>query len=477
MRTLDNLLAFSPELWLLAGAILVFVVARLRPGLSATGIALGALLLAFLALLTQLKSTITILDGAFILDGYALLIDVTVLGAAALTLLLTWAEIVPGESRSGELAGFVLLATLGGLLAASAAEMVALLVALELLAVNLYLLAALARRGGDAAHAGLGYLILGMAGTAILVYSLALVFGLAGDTRFSAAGRALRLTHPGQPAALLAISLLLIGFLGKLGLVPVRWWTRAFDRGVPMRVLAFVSSAGMVVGLAAFTRLLWSLFEGTAIAYAPLLAAVAAIAMTGGTLLALAQSSVRRLLAYSTVAQGGYALTALVGLRHDGVSALLVFVVALAITNLCAFAAMIAYSRAVHSDAIGDLAGMSRSMPGAAVVLAVALASMTGLPPLAGFFGKFAVLQAALVGGYAWLAVIGVFNVLLAALCYLRVIRVAFFDPPVYEVAPPRRDWSVRLAMGLTTAALVLFGLGLGPILTAASHGQHALSH
>ncbi|MDQ6883089.1 MAG: NADH-quinone oxidoreductase subunit N [Candidatus Dormibacteraeota bacterium] len=475
--TLGNVLAFTPELWLLAGAIAVFALARFRPGFSATAVGIGAVVLAFLALLTQAKQTITILDGAFLLDGYAFVFDVAILAAGAIALLLSLADAIPGESRAGELAGFMLLGTIGAMLAASAAEMVALLVALELLAINLYLLAALARRGSDAAHAGVGYLVLGLAGTAILVYGLALIYGLTGETRLTAAGRAMRAIGSGQPAALLALTLLIVGFLGKLGMTPVRWWTRAFDLGVPMRVLAFVSSVGVLAGFAAFTRLIWSLFSSTSVGYATLIAAVAAIAMTGGALLALAQTSVRRLLVYSTVAQGGYALAALVDLPRNGVSALLVFAIALGLTNLCAFAATMAYGRAVHSDAIRDLAGMARATPWVAVVFGLALASLIGLPPLAGFFGKFVVLKSAVDGGFAWLAVVGVVDILLLAICYLRLVRAAFLDPPVYEVPPHRFDWSLRLAMGLSAAGVIILGLGLGPLFTAARYGQHALLH
>ncbi|HEY8738784.1 MAG TPA: NADH-quinone oxidoreductase subunit N [Candidatus Dormibacteraeota bacterium] len=477
MRTLGNLLAFSPELWLLAGAAAVFVLGRLNPGLWSTTVAFGALALAFLALLTQFTSALIILDGAFVLDRYAMFIDVIVLAAAAVTLLASAADLLPGEPRGGEFAGFLLLATIGAMLVASAAEMVALVLGLELLAVNLYLLAALARRGSDAAHAGLGYLILGMAGSAVLLYGLALIYGLTGETRFAPAGLALREIGPRQPAVLLALSLLLVGFAGKLGLVPVRWWTRAFDRGVPLRVLALVSSVGLTAGFASFTRLVSATVTGSSVPFPVVLAVVAAIAMTAGNVLALAQTSVRRLLAYSTIAQAGYALAALVDLRHSGISAMLIFLSALALTNLCAFAAMIAYSRAVHSDAIRDLAGMSRSTPGVAIAMGIALASLIGLPPFAGFFGKFFVLQAAVEGGFTWLALVGVVNLGLAALCYLRVLRVAFLDPPVYEVVPPPSDATLRAALGFAAAGVVFFGLFLGPILTAAGYGQQALPH
>jgi NADH-quinone oxidoreductase subunit N len=363
------------------------------------------------------------------------------------------------------------------MLAASAAEMVSLFLALELLAINLYVLSVLARRGLAPATAGLGYLVAGAASSGLLLYGLALVFGLTGETRLSGTGRAMAALGPNQPAVLLALTLILGGLALRMGLLPVRWWPRGFEAGVPLRVIIFVQSAGVVVAFAVFGRLAASTFASSRIPYAAVFAGVAAVAMTGGNLLALTQSSVRRLLVYSTIAQGGFALAALTDLKGAGLSALLVFLVALALGNICAFAAVIAYARLVHSDAIGDLAGMSRSAPGLAYALTVALVSLIGLPPVAGFFGKVLVLQAVVDGGYAWLAVVGVANIAFAAFGYLRLLRIIFVDPPVFEVAPARLDRGIQVAVVLASVGLVFMGLLLGPLYAAASYGRAALLH
>jgi len=477
MKTFGNLLAFSPELWLLAGAIVIFVIARLRSGVSTAMVALATLVLAFLALATQFKQTIVILDGAFLLDGFAIVIDVVVLAAAALTVLASQADILPGDGETRAVPGFLLLATLGALLAASAAEMVSLLLALELLAINLYVLSVLARRGLAPATAGLGYLVAGAASSAVLLYGLALVFGLTGETRLGATGTAMAALGPNHPAVLLALSLILGGLALRMGLLPVRWWPRGFEAGVPLRVIMFVQSAGVVVAFAVFARLAASTFAGSRIPYAALFAGVAAVLMTGGNLLALMQASVRRLLVYSSIAQGGFALAAFTDLKGLGLSALLVFLVALALSNICAFAAVIAYARMVHSDAIHHLAGMSRAAPGLAFALAVALVSLIGLPPVAGFFGKLLVLQAVVNSGYAWLAVVGLANIVFASFGYLRLLKIAFVDAPVFEVAPVRLDLGIQAAVALTSAGLVFLGLLLGPLYAAASYGRAALLH
>jgi NADH-quinone oxidoreductase subunit N len=477
MRTFGNVLAFSPELWLLAGAIVVFLLARVAPRTSTTTVALVILLLAVLALATQFKQTITILDGAFLLDGFAIVVQVVLLGAAALCLLAGGADILPGESHAAGEPGFFLLATLGAMLAASAAEVVSLFLALELVAINLYVLTGLARRGAGGISAGLGYLLLGAASSATLLYGLALVFGLSGETRLPAAGQALAALRGTQPALLLALCLVLAGFALRMGLLPVRWWTHGFETGIPPRVTMFALSVGVVSAFAVFGRIAVSTFGGSHIPYAAVIAVVAAVAMTAGNLLAVTQSSVRRLVAYSGIAQAGYALVAFTDLKRLGIAALLVFLTALALTSICAFATIIAYARWVHSDAIRDLAAMSRHTPGLAVALGLAVVSLAGLPPVAGFFGKLLVLQAAVDGGFAWLAVVGVLNIALAALGYVRIIRVAVVDPPVFEVAHVRLGLPIRAAVALSGAGILFMGLFLGPLYSAASYARSAILH
>src|SRR2546423_9583687 len=285
------------------------------------------------------------------------------------------------------------------MLASSAAEMVSLFLALELLAINLYVLAGLARRGAGGISAGLGYLVLGGASAAVLLDGLSVVFGLSGETRLPAAGQALAALHGTQPALLLALCLVLAGFALRMGLLPVRWWTRGFETGVPPRVIMFALSVGVAAAFAVFGRIAVSTFGGSHIPYAAVIAVVAALAMTGGNLLALTQSTVRRLVVYSGIAQAGYGLVAFTDLKRAGIGALLVFLTAMALTGICAFAVILAYARSVHRDAIRDLAAMSRTTPGLAIALGLAVVSLAGLPPVAGFFGQPAALPAPVDGG------------------------------------------------------------------------------
>jgi NADH-quinone oxidoreductase subunit N len=433
--------------------------------------------LAFAALATQFKQTITILDGAFLLDGFAIVLDVVVLGAAALSLLASQADVLPGDLEQPVVPAFYLMATLGAMLAISAAEIISLFVSLEVLAVSLYVLAALVRRGPGSMTVSVGFAVTGIAASGIVLYGLALLFGLTGHTQLHAAGTALAALKPNQPAVLLTLSLLIVGFGFRMGVAPIRWWIRGFEIGVALRVLVVIYSVGVVAGFAVFGRILTSSFAGTRIGYAPILAIVAAVTMTAGTLLAITQNSLRRMVVYSAIGQAGFGLAAFTDLSRLGLPALTVFLVALALTTTCAYAAVIAYARSVHTDVIRDLAGISAPMPALALALTLAFLSMAGIPPLAGFFGKLLILQATIDGGYAWLAVIGAVNILIAAFGYLRVIKAAFVDPPIYEVVPARLDTGIRAGLALACIGVVFMGLLLGPLYSAATYGRNALLH
>ncbi len=478
MKTLDNLLVFSPELWLLAGAIVVLVLGRGQAE-ARPGVLLGLLALAgsFLALATQLRSTLLILDGAFVLDGYAKFFDVVFLVAAALTLVM--ALTAPGafEPPSASFSAFVLLATLGAMLAASAAEMVSVFLSLELLGISIVLMALLARRGAASAHAGIMYLVSSVVGSAVLLYGLAIVYGLTGETTLRAVGTALVERSASEPVVLAAVVLLIAAFALKLGFVPLHWWLAETFQGAPLPAAAFLSSVGIGAAFAVFARLIQATFGPTKVGFPLVLAVLAAGTMTYGSLAALGQTSIRRLLAYLTIAQVGYGLASVAAVQHGGLNALLLFALTLIITNLGACWALLAYSQAIDGDRVADLAGMSRYAPALALIAAISLASIAGVPPLAGFFGKVFVLQAAVQAGDSWLAVIGVANILLLVFAVVRVIRVASLDPHTFEIDAVRLGRPVAAGLGLTAAAVIALAIFLGPLYAAAAAGASALGH
>ncbi len=476
--TLDNLLALSPELWVLGSALIVFGLAVIRRGqapLPGNLVAVAGLAGAAGALITQVRSNINILDGAYLVDGYAVFFKALFVGAAALTLLIGFTDAERFRPHAGEFPGFILLATLGAMLMASAADMIALFVALELMSLNLYIMATLVQRDPQSAEAGLKYLIIGVASSAVLVYGLALLYGLTGETALQAVGRALAGRGASEPALLLALVLVVGGFAFKLAVVPFHWWVPDVYEGAPLPVVAFISVGAMAAGFALFLRVVLLTFGTTRLAWAALLAVLAAVTMTLGNTAALRQSGVKRLLGYSTIAQAGYLLTGAVGLRQGGLPAMLFFLLAFVFTNLAAFAAIIAYTRIIGSDQIEHLAGMWRRAPALALVMVLAFASLIGIPPLAGFFGKVFVFVSAVEGGFAWLALLGVLNSAVSAVYFLRVIRVACFEPPTFELTAEPTDPAMRLALGVTAVGVVVLGAFLTPLLSATDYGAAPL--
>ena len=469
--TIQNALAFIPEGWLLLGAVVAFTLGRVRTGSEdqTSVVGLVAVVLALAGLLTQLRSSITIFEGAFVVDGYTRLLQGIVLASAAACLLLALADRT--WTPAPDFTGFLLLATTAAMLIAGAADLVSLALGVALLGMGLGVMALEARPSSP--PAGLGAFIASTLAAAVIAYGFALLYGLSGETALAAVGR--RLAQAGsRPALAVALALVLAGFGVLVGMVPVHWGLQSIFQRAPLPVSAFTGSVAVTAALGGLMRVV------TGVAASPstvslLLAILAAATMTGATVAALGERSLRRLLSWILVGQAGFGLAALVGARQGGVAALLVFSASLAAGLLAAVAPLVAYVQRVHSDRVGDISGMASYAPAPAAVLALALASLSGIPPLAGFFGRLLVLQAVVDAGYSWLALIGVASTVLAAFSALRLVRTVFLDPPVFEVHPVRPHRAQGAALGLGTLAVVAFGAFLGPLLGFATVAARAV--
>jgi NADH-quinone oxidoreductase subunit N len=472
--TLSNALTFTPQGWVLLGAVVAFILGRVRPQAEdATAVvALGAVAAGFAALLTQLRTSIPIYDGAFVVDGYTRLLEVVVLVAAAICLLLTLADRT--WNPTPDFAGFLLVGTAGAMLVAGTADLTTMVIAVALLGACVALLVVAARPASFAAGAAVLALVTSVIAVALLAFGAALFYGITGETALVPLGRALAQHAMSTPALVLGLGLIVAGFGILIGIVPVQFGVTFTFQRAPLPVLAFFSGVALPALLGALTRLLAAAFSASSTT-SLLIAILAAAAMSAGSLGALGERSLRRLLAYLLIGQAGYALMAATALRQGGVAAALVLIVSLAAGSLAAVAAAIGYTQRVHSDRLADLRGMAAYAPGAALVLAIALASLAGVPPLAGFFGKLLALQAAVRAGYAWLAMIGVLSTFLSVAVAVRVVREAFFEPPVFEVDDMRPHRAEGLALGLTAVAVIAMGAILGPLLSVATVGARAV--
>lgn len=461
----DSLRAWWPELALGLGALIVIVLGvsatSTRPALAAAWLTL----LAAAAALTQVPvpPATDVFFGLILCDPFSLAFRWIALGAVALTLLLLMdsPEILP--SLRGESLGLLLCLGLGLMLMAEANHLLMAYVAMELVSLTSYLLAGFLDESRSAEGA-LKYLLIGALSSGIMLFGMSLLFGLTGQLAFPELSRAVAaLPAEAQPALLGAVALMLAGLAFKISMVPFHLWTPDAYEGAPVAVTALLSVGPKAAGLALLLRVMTAL-EPAWPALLPLLVGLTVATMTLGNLVALVQTNVKRLLAYSTIGQVGYLLIGFCVHTRLGLEALLVYLVAYLFMNLGAFACVLAVVNGTGSESVEAFRGLSRRAPGLALLCALFLLSLAGLPPLLGFFGKFLLFGSAIEAGQAGLAVAAVVNSAIALYYYVNIIR------QMYLVAPQRTDAlatspALRIALGVCAVVVVLCGLFPGPLL------------
>ncbi len=407
------------------------------------------------------------LGGMLHYDMLALIFRTMVLLAGALTCFISTAS--PGVARQGEYYVIILVAVMGLSLMSAASDLIMVFLALETASISLYLLAGFLRDNPRSAEAGLKYYLFGAATSGLLLFGLSLLFGFAGTTNIYAMAGPLSGLFTGSPQGafglLLALLLVFVGLGFKIAAVPFHFWTPDVYQGAPTPVTAFVSTASKAASFALLVRFFSVAWPVEAAPYwTGLLAAVAVITVTLGNLLALVQRNIKRMLAYSSIAQAGYALFGVVALtRTDiGVAAVAFYMFMYVLTNILAFSVIIVVSNTAGSDEIADFAGLHRRAPYLALAMVLALLSLGGVPPLAGFFGKFFVFAAAVQAGYVWLAIIGVLNAILGLYYYLTVIKVMYVDPEP-DTRPIVATPALKAVMWIAGVGVLVMGTVAGP--------------
>jgi NADH-quinone oxidoreductase subunit N len=354
------------------------------------------------------------------------------------------------------------------MLLTSTQDLIAIYVALELTSISQYVLAAFLRNE-RATEAGLKYLLLGAISSAVLLYGMAFLFGLSGQTGLAGIFDAVAASGSAtRPAFILAVVLLAAGFGFKLAIVPFQMWVPDVYEGAPTPVTMYLSVASKAAGFAVVLRVfIEALGHPNLLSdWTVIFAVLAAISMTVGNVIALLQSNIKRLFGYSSIAQAGYMLVGIAaasGLDGDptpGASGVLFFIAGYAFTNLGAFVAIIAISNRIGTDRIADYAGMIRRSPFLAMALALCLVSLTGIPLTAGFWTKLYIFNAAVRADLVWLVVVGVVNTAISAYYYLRIAGLMLFQPPESE-SPVRPTWP--LVLGGAVAALGVLVVGFVP--------------
>jgi NADH-quinone oxidoreductase subunit N len=399
------------------------------------------------------------LGGMIRYDGLALVFRTIILIAGGFTSLLSLD--VPKLGRQGEYYAIVLVATLGMSLMSAAADLIMVFVAIETTSISLYVLAGYLRDTPKSAEAGLKYYLFGAFIAGVFLYGLSLLYGFAGTTSIYGLAeplRALMNTPVGIFALAVTVLLVVAGFGFKVAAVPFHFWAPDVYEGAPTPVTAFISTASKAASFALLLRVFTAIWpvEAQPI-WVSVLAAISALTMTVGNLLALVQRNMKRLLAYSSIAHAGYTLMGIVALSDLGAAAVAFYMFLYVLTNLAAFAIVIVFSNATGKDDIADFAGFSRRSPFLSLMMVFALLSLGGIPPLAGFFGKFFLFSAAVNAGLIWLAVVGVLNAIVSLYYYLSIMKVMYVDPPEETTRIPVPA-ACAIVIAVTVIGILLMG-------------------
>ena len=405
--------------------------------------------------------------GLFVLDPFALFFKVILLLAAALSLLLSDSWLRSRSLSTGAPYALLLLSTSGMMYLVSAGDMITMFLGLEVMSVPLYCLAATLRWDDRSVEAGMKYLVLGAMATAIFLMGVGLLYGFQGlhgggvDSEITALRSALLSTSAATLPAYASIGglLLLVGLLFKISAAPFHMWTPDVYEGTPTPFTAFMSVAVKAAGAAVIIRL----FGGEVLArlgLQELLWLVAAVTMIVGNFMALVQSNIKRMLAYSSIAHGGYILVAVLAGTADGQAAVLYYALAYTMGNLAAFSVLVYLSgQGLEVESFDDLRGLGSRYPLVGAVMGIAMLSLAGMPPLVGFFAKFSIFMAAIAEGYIWLTVIGLLTSAVSFAYYLRPMIVMFMRPEGAVEVSRSMDRRLALGMALSTVAIVALGV------------------
>ena len=375
----------------------------------------------------------TIVAGALRIDDLALIADLVCAVAAVAAVLLAWRARAPREAGQGEFHSLMLFSLMGMAVLVSAQDLITLFLGLGLLSIPLYVLCAAEYRREGSLEAGLKYLIIGSVGSATLVYGLALIYGATGQTGFGGIAHVLASQSGGgllgDPLLLTGIALVIVGFAFKASVAPFHQWTPDVYEGAPTAITAFMATATKAAAIAVFLRFFDFTLTAEHVNWAPALAALASVTIIVGNVGALGQSSLKRLLGYSGVAQAGYMLTGLVVGTRLGVSATMFYVVAYLLMNLGAFAVIVHQERVSGSDRMAALSGLGRRSPLLAWSLTIAMLALAGIPGTIGFIGKVQLIHSLVNGGYGWLAIVLVVGAMISLGYYLRVVAAIWMTP------------------------------------------------
>ncbi len=425
---------------------------------------IGAVVLTLLLMIVVPPTGGSIFSGMFIADGFAVFFKVLFLIATILTVLVSMRYLEDENAHHGEYYALLLFATVGMMVMAGGGDLITIYLGLELMSLSTYVLAGFIRRDVASTEAAVKYFLMGAFTSGILLYGLALIYGLTGTTHLNTVAQNLGGLSLENPGLILAVILLVAGFGFKVAAVPFHMWAPDAYEGAPTSITAYMSAAVKAAAFAGLVRVFIMALSPSAENWVPLLWILAALSMILGNVVAIAQTSLKRMLAYSSISHAGYALIGVVTATQaagPGLSGALFYLFVYMFTTMGTFSMIILLThRGFRGDHIADFTGLARTHPLPALLYVILFLSLAGIPPTAGFVGKLVIFRAAIESGFVVLAIIGVATSAIAAYYYFMVIKAMFMDEPagVVELSASR-----PLAVGLFVMVAATLLLGIFP--------------
>lgn len=461
MNPLDSLRFFWPEMWLVGGAFFVllldlFIQNKKALGLATLGILAVAAYSAYLP-----PEPYPLFFGFFELDSLTHFFRYTALGIIAVTVLASLAyKPITQTPYQGEYYALFLFMALGLILMAASVNLLMIFISIEFVSILSYLLVGFLKKDARSKEAAIKYLLFGSIASGIMLYGMSLIFGASGSLDLPVIQNHLSKPEFSQ-LTLVASLLFLVGLGFKISMAPFHLWAPDVYEGAPTSVTAFLTVGPKALGFAVLIRVMALAFPWLLSQWGPVITALSILTMTVGNISAIAQTNIKRLLAYSSIAQAGYILMGIATFTETGISGVLIYLLAYAFTNLGAFTVVMIISNQLGNDEIDSYAGLSERSPFLAASLTIFLLSLAGIPPLAGFLGKFFVFSSAIEAGFITLAVAAALNSAVAAFYYFKVVRL------MYLVSPASKEPIVHpapLAAALFLMLLGTFVMGIVPV-------------
>jgi len=483
-----DLLVILPELLVVAAACVILVLDPITH--SSRKELLAWLSLGTLALcigltggqIGSLNERVTAFSDLVVIDGYARFWKLLLYGVTGLTILMSLPYLKAERLQLGEYYGFILLALSGMLVMVSGADLLTIYLGTELMSLSLYVMAGLKRSSPRSLEASAKYFVLGAFSSGLLLYGISLLYGLAGSTKLVSISATIGTRGFEDPLLLIATILLAIGFGFKLAIVPFHMWTPDVYQGAPTSVTAFMAVASKAASFAAFLRVFVEGLGGLKADWSNLFLLLCVVTLILGNVVAIIQTNIKRMLAYSSIAHAGYALIGLVAAGRgmgesggsSGLASVMLYLALYAFMTLGAFSVIAMFRKGgLEGEEIEDFTGLAKRQPLAAFLMLVFMVSLAGIPPTAGFIGKFYVFMAAVEAGLTWLAVIALVFAAVSAYYYMRVVMVMYMrepdatvvDQPILIESP-----ALSIVLACTVAGVIIFGLFPAPLISLALH-------